>query len=75
MEAGEINKCVRGQEEVGDDGGDDVQLRCKRSRTVLPLSSESVCVCGGGGWTALKAWELNLSWKSETAKICQSLRS
>lgn len=33
MEAGEINKRIRGQEEVGDDGRDDVQFRCKRKNS------------------------------------------
>lgn len=29
MKHGEVDQGVGGQEEVGDDGGDDVQLRCK----------------------------------------------
>lgn len=42
MEAGEVNKRIRGQEEVGDDGRYDVQLRCKRKN--------SACVSEQGEW-------------------------
>lgn len=50
MEAGEINKCVWGQEKVGDDGGDGVQFRCERSRSEhVDMSDET------RGWTAVTA--------------------
>lgn len=63
MEAGEINKCVGGQEEVGDDGRDDIQLRWKRSRISTCTAVQLRTVWG---WTAAEAWKLSFSWKLET---------
>lgn len=39
MKHGEVDQGIGGQKEVGDDGGDDVQLRCKNKVTIKSGSS------------------------------------
>lgn len=70
MKAGEINKGVWGQEEVGDDGRDGVQLRCEQSRKEhVRLSDET------RGWTAAAAWKPDYLEAETIASICQSFRN
>lgn len=58
MEAGEINKCIRSQEKVGDDGSNGVQFRCEQSRNEhVHLSDET------RGWTAVTYWKLDFIWR------------
>lgn len=70
MEAGEINKCVRSQEKVRDDGCDDVQLRCEGTELNMYMWGMKR---GLNSWYSLGAW-LPLEIE-HTANICQGLRS
>lgn len=58
MKAGEVNKCIWGQEKVGDDGSDGVQFRCEGSRIEYVHMSDET-----RGWTAVTVWKFDFIWK------------